>query len=171
MLYFLIGQTISAAMIIFPLALLQFRLNLRGTYEGLSLVYAAGGLPFTIFVLYSFFAKVPVELYDAARIDGCGEFKCFFFIAVPMVKTGFATIGLFQFMWVWNEFTIALTLTSNAEMRTLPVGLYTVVQGVLATNYVMAFAGTMIVSIPIIIIYLVFQKYLIRGLAEGAIKI
>lgn len=115
LLYLLVGQTISAAMIVFPIVL-------------------------------------------------------FTRIAIPLAKPALATVLLYQFMWVWNEFPLAFTLISSTEKRTVIVGLYTVVNGQLQTNYVLAFAGAIIVSLPIIVMYLIFQKYLIRGLVSGAVK-
>ena len=89
---------------------------------------------------------------------------------MPLAKPALATVLLYQFMWVWNEFPLAFTLISSTAKRTVIVGLYTVVNGQLQTNYVLAFAGAVIVSVPIIILYLIFQKYLIRGLVSGAVK-
>lgn len=103
-------------------------------------------------------------------MDGAGEFRLFTRIAIPLAKPALATVLLYQFMWVWNEFPLAFTLISSTEKRTVIVGLYTVVNGQLQTNYVLAFAGAIIVSLPIIVMYLIFQKYLIRGLVSGAVK-
>lgn len=170
LLYFLFGQMIGAAMVIFPLTVILQKIGLQDSHLGVCLVYAAGGVPFTVFVLSSFFNTVPKELFDAAEIDGCTEMQMFGIIAVPLVKSGFATVILYQFMWVWNEFTIGFTLIKTPDKRTLPVGLFTAVYGLLETNYVVAFAGTVIVSVPTILMYLVFQKYLIKGITSGAIK-
>ena len=168
--YFLFGQMISAAMIVIPLFLVMKSMGLQDNRIGLSLVYAAGGLPFSVFVLQGFFSEVPKELYDAAEIDGYGELGIFAKVAVPIVKPAIAAVLLYQFLWIWNEFTIAFILTNSANARTLPVGLFTAVMGVFQTNYAMAFSGTVIVSIPVVLIYLLFQKYLIRGLTDGAVK-
>jgi ABC-type glycerol-3-phosphate transport system permease component len=170
LLYFLFGQMISAAMVIFPLTIILQKLRLQDSYTGICLVYIAGGLPFSIFVMSSFFSTIPKDLFDAGRIDGCSELQTFNRIAIPLVKSGFATVFLYQFMWVWNEFTIGFTLIKSPLKRTLPVGLFTTVFGVLQTNYVVAFAGTVIVSLPSVVIYLIFQKYLVKGVTEGAIK-
>ena len=134
------------------------------------MTYAAGGLPFAVFVLQGFFAGIPYELYEAGEIDGAGEFKIFTNIAIPLAKPALATVLLYQFMWVWNEFVLAFTIVSRPEKRTIIAGLYSVVNGYLNTDYVTAFAGAMFVCIPIIIIYLIFQKYLIQGLIAGAVK-
>lgn len=170
LLYLLFGQMISAAMVIFPLVIILRSTGLQDTYIGLSLVYTAGGLPFAVYVMTNFFKTVPDGLFEAAKIDGCSEPQMFIKIALPLIKSGIATVFLYQFMWVWNEFTIGFTLIKSSSMRTLPVGLYTTVFGVLQTNYVVAFAGTVIVSLPTVIIYLIFQKYLVKGLTAGAIK-
>lgn len=103
-------------------------------------------------------------------MDGAGEFTLFVRIALPLAKPAVATVLLYQFMWVWNEFVLAFTVIDKVENRTIIVGLYSVVNGQLQTNYVLAFAGAMIVSVPIIVVYLCFQKYLIQGLITGAVK-
>lgn len=170
LLYILFGQMISAAMVIFPLVIILQKMNLTDSYIGISLVYAAGGIPFSVFVLSNFFKTIPQGLFEAAQLDGCSEIKKFISIALPLIKSGLATVFLYQFLWVWNEFTIGFTLIRSSSMRTLPVGLYTAVFGVLQTNYVVAFAGTVMVSIPTFIIYLVFQKHLVKGMLAGSIK-
>ena len=170
LIYLLAGQTISAGMIIFPIVIVLRKLGFGSSHAGLILTYAAGGLPFAVFVLQGFFAGIPYELYEAGEIDGAGEFKIFANIAIPLAKPALATVLLYQFMWVWNEFVLAFTIVSRPEKRTIIAGLYSVVNGYLNTDYVTAFAGAMIVCIPIIIIYLIFQKYLIQGLIAGAVK-
>ena len=170
LMYLLIGQTISAAMIIFPIVILLRSLGLGGSHLGLILTYAAGGLPFAAFVMQGFIVGIPKELYESGEMDGAGEFTLFVRIALPLAKPAVATVLLYQFMWVWNEFVLAFTVIDKVENRTIIVGLYSVVNGQLQTNYVLAFAGAMIVSVPIIVVYLCFQKYLIQGLITGAVK-
>lgn len=170
LIYLLAGQTISAGMIIFPIVIVLRKLGFGDSHAGLILTYAAGGLPFAVFVLQGFFAGIPYELYEAAEIDGASEFRIFINVAIPLAKPALATVLLYQFMWVWNEFVLAFTIVSRPEKRTIIAGLYSVVNGYLNTDYVTAFAGAMIVCVPIIIIYLIFQKYLIQGLIAGAVK-
>lgn len=170
LLYMLGGQTISASMIIFPIVILLRKIGLDEGHTGLILTYIAGGLPFAVFVLQGFFAGIPYELYEAAEIDGASEIQLFTKIAMPLAKPSLATVLLYQFMWVWNEFVLAFTLISRPEKRTIIVGLYSVVNGTLQTDYVTAFAGAVIVCVPIILIYLFAQKYLIQGLIAGAVK-
>lgn len=170
LMYILIGQTISMGMIIFPVVILLRKLNLDVGHLGLILTYTAAGLPFAVFVMQGFFSGIPNELYESAEIDGASEPILFSRIAVPLAKPSIAAVMLFQFLWVWNEFVLAFTVIREQTDRTIIVGLYSVVNGVLSTDYVTAFAGTVIVCIPIIVIYLIFQKYLIQGLVAGAVK-
>jgi len=170
LIYLLIGQTISAAMIIFPIVIVLRKFGLNDSHIGLIIVYVAGGIPFATFVLQGFFAGIPNEIYESAEIDGANEGQMFLHMGIPLAKPALATVLLYQFMWVWNEFPLAFTLISTTSKRTLIVGLYTVVNGQLQTNYVLAFAGATIVSIPVILLYLIFQKYLIQGLMAGAVK-
>ena len=134
------------------------------------MTYIAGGLPFAVYVLQGFFAGIPYELYEAAEIDGASEIQLFSRISIPLAKPSLATVLLYQFMWVWNEFVLAFTVIRQPEERTIIVGLYSVVNGALQTDYVTAFAGAVIVCIPIILVYLIFQKHLIQGIAAGAVK-
>lgn len=168
--YILVGQTISLGMIIFPVVILLREMHLASGHAGLILTYIAGGLPFAVFVMQGFFAGIPHELYESAEIDGANEWILFSKIALPLAKPSIAAVMLFQFMWVWNEFVLAFTVIRDKANRTIIVGLYSVVNGVLATDYVTAFAGTVIVCLPIIAIYLLFQRYLIQGLMTGAVK-
>ena len=170
LMYMLVGQTISTGMITFPIVILLRKLGLDGGLAGLILTYIAGGLPFAVFVMQGFFAGIPYELYEAAEIDGATELDLYRKVAIPLAKPSLATVLLYQFMWVWNEFILAFTVISKKENRTIIVGLYSVVNGNLQTDYVTAFAGAVIVCVPIILIYLIFQKYLIEGLVAGAVK-
>ena len=170
LMYMLVGQTISTGMITFPIVILLRKLGLDEGLAGLILTYIAGGLPFAVFVMQGFFAGIPYELYEAAEMDGATELELYRKVAIPLAKPSLATVLLYQFMWVWNEFILAFTVISKKENRTIIVGLYSVVNGNLQTDYVTAFAGAVIVCVPIVLIYLIFQKYLIEGLVAGAVK-
>lgn len=170
LMYMLVGQTISTGMIIFPIVIMLSGMGLDSGHLGLILTYTAGGLPFAVFVMQGFFAGIPYEMYEAAQMDGASELSLYRKIALPLAKPALATVLLYQFMWVWNEFVLAFTVISDTRDRTIIVGLYSVVNGALQTDYVTAFAGAVIVSVPIIVIYLIFQKYLIQGLVAGAVK-
>ena len=164
LIYLLAGQTISAGMIIFPIVIVLRKLGFGSSPRGTDFDLCGGRPALRSLCPSGIFCGIPYELYEAGEIDGAGEFKIFANIAIPLAKPALATVLLYQFMWVWNEFVLAFTIVSRPEKRTIIAGLYSVVNGYLNTDYVTAFAGAMIVCIPIIIIYLIFQKYLIQGL-------
>jgi raffinose/stachyose/melibiose transport system permease protein len=145
-------------------------LKLADTLPGLSLVYAASGLPFTIFLLQGFFRSLPLELFEAAEIDGYNDWMIFTLIALPLVAPGLATAFIIQFLYVWNEFPLALIVISSAEKTTLPVGIYRVVNDMYYSNYARACAGLAISALPVLIIYIIFQQKIIAGMTAGAIK-
>lgn len=136
----------------------------------LALVYAATHLPFTIYLLKSFFATLPKDFEEAARIDGCSYFKTMTKIMVPMARPSVITVILFNFLAFWNEYIIALTLMPNGEW-TLPVGLQNLmaVQKT-ATNYGQMYAGLVIVMLPTLILYILVQRKLTEGMTAGGVK-
>jgi ABC-type glycerol-3-phosphate transport system permease component len=168
--YFIIGQMLSAQIVLIAVYLVLIFLNLNDSLFGLSLVYVASGLPFAVFLLYGFFKGLPYELYEAAEIDGHNEIGIFLTIAIPLAKPGLATAFIIQFMYVWNEFPLALIALSSPQNITLPVGVFRVVQDMYSTNHTMASAGLAITAMPIIIFYAVFQRRIISGITAGAIK-
>ena len=126
MIYLLAGQTISAAMIVFPIVMILRNMGMNDSHTGLILTYVAGGLPFATFVMQGFMRGIPTDIYEAGELDGAGEWNLFSKIAIPLAKPALATVLLYQFMWVWNEFPLAFTLISTTTKRTVIVGLYTV---------------------------------------------
>lgn len=168
--YFMVGQMLSAQIVLIAVYLLLVAFNLVDSFLGLALVYAASGLPFTIFLLQGFFQTVPNELYEAAEIDGYNDWMIFLRIALPLVAPGLATALIIQFMYVWNEFPLALIVINTPTKQTLPVGIYRVVNDMYFTNYARACAGLSISAIPVLVIYAVFQKQIISGMTAGAVK-
>lgn len=168
--YFIIGQMLSAQVVLIAIYLLMVILKLADSLPGLSLVYAASGLPFTIFLMQGFFRSLPLELFEAAEIDGYNDWAIFVSIALPLVAPGLATAFIIQFLYVWNEFPLALIVISSAAKTTLPVGIYRVVNDMYYSNYARACAGLAISALPVLVIYLVFQKKIISGITAGAIK-
>lgn len=167
--YFVGGQMIPSAMVLIPLFVLLHRLGLRNTRIGIVLTYIAGGLPFVVFLLQGFFRSMPREVEEAARIDGCSEFGIFFRIVLPLAKAGLSTVIIFQFMWVWNEFILALVLLQRDDVKTLTVGLFSGL-GQYVSNYPVLFAGLTMSSLPVMVVYLVFQRYFVKGIMAGAVK-
>jgi N,N'-diacetylchitobiose transport system permease protein len=137
---------------------------------GLTLVYIATVVPFTIWTLRGFLNGVPVELEEAAMVDGCSRFGAFWKITLPLVGPGLAATGVFAFIQAWNEFTFALIIMNRPDQRTLPVWLRAFVQATKETDWTLVMAGSTLVSIPVIIFFLFVQGRMTRGLVAGAVK-
>ena len=168
--YFTVGQLLSAQVMLIAVYLVAIILGLADSRVGLALVYAASGLPFTILLLQGYFKTVPAELYEAAEVDGYGEWRIFWTIAMPLVKTGLSTAIIIQFMYVWNEFPLGLILISSKEKTTLPVGIYRVVNDMYYSSHTLSCAGLSIAALPVILVYVIFQKQFISGMTTGAVK-
>ncbi|MEM7536809.1 MAG: carbohydrate ABC transporter permease [Chloroflexota bacterium] len=169
--FFLIftGMTFPVTARIAPLLTWMYQLNLVDTRWGLVLAYAAGGLPFAILMMRSFFRQFPQELEDAARIDGCSNLQFFGRILLPLSTPALFTLGIFTFMGAWNEFLIALLLINQDAIRTLPLGLMAF-QGEFTTNYALSFAGINIAAVPVFVVYVAFQRNFIAGITAGSLK-
>ncbi len=168
---FLAGLMVPAQLAMVPLF---FELRAMGLLEsrfGLVLVYTANGLPFAIFILAGFFRSLPRSLHEAALIDGCSEAQAFWRVMLPLARPGLVTVAIFQFIGVWKEYFFAFMLMGGADGKTLPLGLanlaitaqYRADQGLL-------FAGIVIVTVPILAIYVFLQGHLVRGITAGAVK-
>lgn len=169
--YFLGGLMIPTFLGIVPLFLLLKDLHLLDNFIGLILVYIAYSLPFSIFILTPFFKSLPHELAEAAIIDGCSDFADFWRIMLPLAKPGLITVGIFNFLGIWNEYILALVIISSGELRTLPLGIANLymVQHYQA-NWGTLFAGLTIVMVPTLIVYIIFSKKLTSGITLGALK-
>jgi len=164
----LLLRMIPPAVLVVPIYVLWSYFGLADTLLGLVIIYVGLNLPFTIWVLISFIADVPVELEEAAVMDGCGPWKIFFTIILPLIKPGLAAAAIFTFRIAWNEFILALVLT-NRVTRTLPVAttIYLTDTGVEWGN--ITAMGTL-VALPAIIFTFLAAKQLIAGLTAGAVK-
>jgi len=162
-------MVIPAVAMIVPLYIMFSRFKLIDTYQGAIIIYAAILIPFSIYLLISFFKTVPNEILESARIDGCSNFKILINIIIPLSMPSIVTLIIINSLWVWNELIIALVFLHTDSMRTVMAGL-TVYQAKFGTNVTAVFAGLFISSLPLIILYIVFQRFFIRGLVSGAIK-
>ncbi len=138
----------------------------------LALVYASTALPFTIYLLSSYFATLPYDFEEAAYIDGAGYFEAMVKIMLPLAKPAIITVVLFNFLSFWNEYIISMTLLSKAGgTRTLPVGLMNLMQGQQAkAQYGIMYAGLVLVMLPTLILYILVQKKLTEGMTVGGVK-
>ncbi|SDY42721.1 carbohydrate ABC transporter permease [Herbiconiux ginsengi] len=144
--------------------------GLLNTIAGLTLVYVATVLPFTIWTLRGFVNGVPVELEESAMIDGCSRTGAFWRITFPLLAPGLVATGVFGFIQAWNEFLLALVVNSRPEMMTLPVWLRTFQQVTGTTNWAAIMAGSTLMAIPVIVFFLIVQGRMTSGLVSGAVK-
>ncbi|MDO5136562.1 MAG: carbohydrate ABC transporter permease [Eubacteriales bacterium] len=167
--FFLIGMMVPVHCVLIPLFVRFAKLGLTNSRFGLMIPYVTFSLPMTIFLLTGFFKSMPGEMFEAAVMDGCGIFGCFFKIALPLCRTGFFVSGLMTFVGNWNELLLAMVFISDPAKKTLPVTL-TYFVGPYATNYVQMFAAIIIAIAPTIIVYCLFSNQIVEGLTTGAVK-
>lgn len=145
-------------------------LQLTNTVLGLTALYVAAVLPFTIWTLRGFVAGLPVDLEEAAMVDGCTRVGAFFRITFPLLAPGLVATGVFGFIQAWNEFTLALVVMTNAEKRTLPVWLSTFTDVNRGTDWGAVMAGSTLIAVPVIIFFLIVQGRMVSGMTAGAVK-
>jgi multiple sugar transport system permease protein len=165
----LAGLTIPAVMLLIPQFILARDLHLLDSAGGLIFFYVAGSLSLNTFLLRGFLASVPAELDQAMQVDGANSWTRYWWLALPLAKPALATATIFTFLNSWDEFPIALTMISNPDHQTLPLAIATY-QGQNATQWGLVFAASLIAVIPVIIVFLVFQRYFVQGLTAGAVK-
>ena len=146
------------------------RFNLLDTPWAMIIPYVASGLPFAIFLLRGFFRSLPEELADAAVVDGANPYQVFWYVMMPLTRPAISTLVVFYFMWTWNEFLWALLVMNRDAYKTITVGIYTSYQNQYMFDWPLMTTGLVIVTAPIILVYLVFQRQFIEGLTAGALK-
>jgi arabinogalactan oligomer/maltooligosaccharide transport system permease protein len=169
LLFLMMTQMVPCAMMILPIYLILTRLHLLDTYTGLIIAYSVTALPFSIWVLKGYFDTVPKSLEESARIDGCSEIGAFYRVLLPLSLPSLAIVFLFNFTSAWNEYLVASTLIQSKELMTWPLGLQEL-QGHFNTEWGMFASGSLLISIPVIILFLYSSKYMLTGLTVGGIK-
>ncbi|MCK9917466.1 MULTISPECIES: carbohydrate ABC transporter permease [Microbacterium] len=144
--------------------------HLVNTMIGLSLVYIALVLPFTIWTLRGFVAGIPADLEEAAMIDGCSRTGAFWRVTFPLLAPGLVATGVFAFIQAWNEFVFALVIMTRPESQTLPIWLRSFVQATKATDWSVVMAASTLMAIPVIVFFLIVQRRMAAGLVSGAVK-
>jgi raffinose/stachyose/melibiose transport system permease protein len=160
---------IPPLLLIVPVYVEIVNLHLLDTYWSVILLYPALNLPFNVYLMAAFFRSLPDELLEAARIDGAGLHRSFLQIMVPLARPALATLCIFNFLWAWNEFLYALLLLTSDDVKTLTVGVLQL-QGRFTTDYPALMAGLLITSLPVVGVYLLFQRHLVRAIVAGAVK-
>jgi len=167
---FLVSQMFPGTLMLIPLYIIIVTwLGLGSSFIGLVLVYSTIAIPFCVWMLKGYFDTIPRELEESAIMDGASPATVFLRIVLPLAKPAVAVTALFSFMTAWNEFVLALTFMNQEDMYTAPVGLRFFVSG-FEEQWGYFAAGALITAVPVVLLFMVLQKYLISGLTAGAVK-
>ena len=171
--YFLFvgGMMFPVVLALVPLFFVVRNLGLHNTLPGLMLVYAAYSLPFTVFFLTAFFRTLPTSIAEAGLIDGCGPFGLFFRVMLPMARPGLVSVGIFNFLGQWNQYLLPVVLMTEPDKRVLAQGLASLAisQGYRG-DWSALFAGLTLAMLPVLVVYLLFQRQVQAGLSAGLLK-
>jgi raffinose/stachyose/melibiose transport system permease protein len=167
--FFVMGLLFPAAVAILPLFILLRQTGLTGSLLGVALPEAAFGLPVSIIILRPFFKSIPVELEDAAKIDGCSNFGFLWRVVLPLARPALATVSVLAFVGSWNAFMLPLIILDNANTWTLPLGVMNF-QGQYTSDKALVLAYTVTAAIPAVIFYIFAERQLVGGLTGGAVK-
>lgn len=166
--FFLIGMMLPFQTALVPINVIFSKLHLLNTYFGLFYVYVGFGLSYCILIMRGFMMGIPVDIDEAAYIDGCTQWQLYWRIIMPIAKPAIATLFITDFLSTWNEYLLASVIINDNKLKTVPVGLMTFV-GEHGIDYGGLCAGVLITVIPVMAVYLVFQRYFVEGIA-GAVK-
>lgn len=166
---FLVGLMIPVTAIILPLYSVVRSFDLINTHLGVILADLALAVSIFVFMFTSFFVSIPKALHEAARIDGATEFEIYRRVVMPIATPVIVTTALLEFLWSWNDLLLRLLLLPRDEMRTLSVGLLNF-QGTLTRDVSGLSAGTVIMAVPVVLLFLFFQRHFVRGMTQGAVK-
>lgn len=165
----LVRNMFPAVVFLMPLFLLMRWMGLVNTHGSLILTYLTFGLPLSIWLLKGFYDNIPIQLEQAARIDGATRFQAFILIVMPLSSPGIIATSIFSFIGAWNEYVYAYTFLSRDDQMTLPVGIQRFFTE-FATDWPGLMSATFMMSVPVVVLFLVLQKYFVRALTEGAVK-
>ncbi len=165
----LVTQMFPATMLLLPLYLILIKLHLINSYLGVIIIYAATALPFCIWQLKGYYDTIPISLEEAAGIDGCSRWQSFYIVVLPLAAPALVITALFSFMTAWNEYVVAALVLQDTQIFTLPLGLK-MFQGNMSTQWGLYAAGALLVSIPVVLLFLILSRYLVSGLSSGAVK-
>ena len=167
-LFFLLGMMLPAQIALVPISVVFSKLHLIDTYIGLFYVYIGFGTGFGILILRGFFRTIPTEIDEAAIMDGCSRWQLFFKVILPMSVPALATLFIIDFLGTWNEFVLASVIIYDTKMKTVSSGLMNFI-GEYSTNHGVLSAGVLMSIIPVLIVFVIFQRYIVEGMA-GAVK-
>lgn len=169
MTFILVTQMFPSVMLLVPFYSIIGKMHLLDTHLGLILVYISFTVPFCTWTMLGFFRALPLDLDEAARIDGCNSWQCFSRIILPLTLPGIASTSIYAFITSWNEYMFAFILTSRPEMKTLSVGIAEM-NGFQQIRWNDMMAASLMASLPLILLFICLQKYFVSGLTSGAVK-
>lgn len=169
LLSFLVTQMLPASLMLTPMYLIFNQVGLLGTYAGPAIAISSGSIPFIVVTLRPYFKSVPKSLDDAARIDGCGVLRSFLLIMIPAIKTGIITVVVISFLNGWNDLAYSMTFNVKPDMRPLTANIYKF-QSKYGTQWNCIMAYGAILVIPVVLLFVFLQKYIVGGLTAGAVK-
>ena len=168
-LLFVGGLIVPVQLIMLALFIIMRHLGILDTLTSLIIVYTTFGIPLAVLVLVGFFQALPREITEAAMIDGASHLKTFVFIVLPLSKAAIFTVIILNGVWMWNDFFIALVLTTDPNVATLPLGILNFF-GAYSTEWGLIFASVVIAALPVVVLYLMMTKRFIAGLTAGSVK-
>ena len=162
-------QMFPATMLLLPLYIMLIKLGLINTYLGVIIIYTATALPFTIWTMKGYYDTIPYSLEEAARIDGCNQFQAFWKVILPLATPALVITALFSFMTAWSEYLVAAQILQDTGLWTLPLGLKSF-ESNMTTEWGLYGASSLIVAVPVVVLFLALSKYLVSGLTLGSVK-
>ena len=169
-LFLLVGLMLQATALMIPLFQVNLGLGLLNTHFAIIGPYVALGLPFSILILRGFFQTLPMELEEAALIDGASRFRIYWQVMLPLTRPALATVGIFVGLASWNDFLLPMLMTQSTDMKTLPLGLIAFQDSSIVVQEERRFAMIVMMTLPVVVIFLLLQRQFIRGLTAGAVK-
>jgi arabinogalactan oligomer/maltooligosaccharide transport system permease protein len=162
-------QMFPATMLLLPMYIMLIKLELLNSYLGIIIVYSATALPFCIWQMKGYYDTIPFSLEESARIDGCNKWQAFYKIILPLAAPALVITALFSFMTAWSEYIVAAQVLQETDLYTLPLGLKSF-QSNLTTEWGLYAAAALVVSIPVVALFIILSKWLVSGLTLGSVK-
>jgi arabinogalactan oligomer/maltooligosaccharide transport system permease protein len=162
-------QMFPVTMLLLPMFIILVELNLYNSFIGLIIAYSATALPFCIWQMKGYYDTIPFSLEEAARIDGASQFQTFYKIILPLASPALVITALFSFMSAWSEYLVAAVILTKQDLYTLPIGLKQF-QANLAADWGLYASGALIMSIPVVVLFMILTKWLVSGLTLGSVK-
>jgi arabinogalactan oligomer / maltooligosaccharide transport system permease protein len=165
----LVTQMFPATMLLLPMYIMLVKLHLINSYLGIMIMYSATALPFCVWQMKGYYDTIPTSLEEAGRIDGCNRFQTFYKIILPLASPALVITALFSFMSAWTEYVVAAQILQDTRMWTLPIGLKSF-ESNMGSEWGLYGAASMIVTIPVVVLFLSLSKWLVSGLTLGSVK-